>query len=128
RTVGGTLLLGAQCEVALARGEPGQALELATELIGQAARREGPPSVVPRLLKLRGHALVALGRFEEGVLARTGGCHSAPAPLEAVTAFSLAHRAAGARLCPQPNEPDGVDEPKGPVGSSSRSPHASRGD
>ena len=68
-TVGGALVLGAQCEVALARGEPGQALELADELIGQAAQRERPPSVVPRLLKLRGHALVALGRFEDGVLA-----------------------------------------------------------
>src|SRR5207302_4628314 len=69
RTVGGTLLLGAQCEVALARGRHVQALELADELIGQAAQRERPPSGVPRLLKLRGHALVALGRFEDGVLA-----------------------------------------------------------
>ena len=69
RTVGGTLLLGAQCEVALARGEPVQALELADELIGQATQGERPPGVVPRLLKLRGHALVALGRFEDGVLA-----------------------------------------------------------
>src|SRR5436305_12802326 len=35
---------------------------------------------------------------------------------------------AGARLCPRPSDLDGIDEPERPVGSSSPSPHVSRGD
>jgi DNA-binding CsgD family transcriptional regulator/nucleoside-triphosphatase THEP1 len=56
-------------EVALLRGAPELALAIADEFLALDAQRNGPPAVMPRLLKLRGEALVALGRPEDGASA-----------------------------------------------------------
>ena len=64
QTVGQRLVWTACAELALARGEPAQALDITDRLIASAANLSSD-RVIPRLWKLRGEALVALGRTEE---------------------------------------------------------------
>jgi DNA-binding CsgD family transcriptional regulator len=52
-------------ELALAKGEPGHALEIADRLV-HSAKNTTPATVIPRLWLLRGSALTQLKRFDEG--------------------------------------------------------------
>ena len=54
-------------EVMLAQGHPEAALRIADQLMGSApgADRSQP---LPALLKLKGEALIALGRFDSAIL------------------------------------------------------------
>jgi len=67
-TVGGALVLGAQCEVAWRVASRGKRSSSRRTHRPGCSRRTSAKRRT-RLLKLRGHALVALGRFEDGVLA-----------------------------------------------------------
>ena len=67
RAAAAEFVLRTRGEVALLRGRPELALAIADEVLALNAQHDGPPAVMPRTLKLRGEALVALGRPEEGV-------------------------------------------------------------
>jgi DNA-binding CsgD family transcriptional regulator len=58
------LVQAARAELALARGDAGQALEIVEQLIASAAN-VSEQRVIPRLWKLRGEALAALGNLDE---------------------------------------------------------------
>jgi DNA-binding CsgD family transcriptional regulator len=62
-TLGQRLVVAGWAELALARQEPGQALELTDRLIASAPN--APGVTVPRLAFLRGRTLAALGRTDE---------------------------------------------------------------
>ena len=64
QTIGQRLVWAARADLALARGDPGQALDVADRLIASAANLSGE-RVIPRLWKLRGEALAALHREAE---------------------------------------------------------------
>jgi len=64
QTIGQRLVWATRAELALARGDPGQALDITERLIASAANLSDE-HVIPRLWKLRGEALAALGRIEE---------------------------------------------------------------
>lgn len=64
----------AQAELALARKNPAQALEIVGKLIASAQNIEAQgPHAIPRLARLRGEALAALGRATEAETALKGG-------------------------------------------------------
>ena len=62
-SLGQRLVMAARTELALARREPQQALELTDRLIASAPNANGV--IIPHLALLRGRALFALGRFTE---------------------------------------------------------------
>jgi len=62
-TIGGRLVGVGKAELALARGEPEQALQLAERLIATAPHAQ--ETAIPRLWLLRGEALAALSRLPE---------------------------------------------------------------
>jgi serine/threonine protein kinase/tetratricopeptide (TPR) repeat protein len=64
QTIGQRLVWATRAELALARGDPGLALDITERLITPAANLSDE-HVIPRLWKLRGEALAALGRIEE---------------------------------------------------------------
>ncbi len=64
QTIGQRLVWAARGDLALARGNPGLALDITDRLIASAANLSGE-RVIPRLWKLRGEALVALHREAE---------------------------------------------------------------
>jgi DNA-binding CsgD family transcriptional regulator len=64
QTNGERLVWVARAELALARDEPGQARSISEQLIASAVN-PFDEQVIPRLWKLRGEALAALGRTEE---------------------------------------------------------------
>jgi DNA-binding CsgD family transcriptional regulator/tetratricopeptide (TPR) repeat protein len=66
RTLTERRMVWAWGELALAQGEPHAALQIAERLIASAPG-EMRPQPIPRLLKLKGEALVALGRLSEAV-------------------------------------------------------------
>jgi predicted ATPase/DNA-binding CsgD family transcriptional regulator len=61
QTIGQRLVWAARAELALARGDPGQALDITNRLIASATNLSGE-YVIPRLWKIRGEALAALDR------------------------------------------------------------------
>jgi DNA-binding CsgD family transcriptional regulator len=64
QTLGQRLVWAARAELALARGDPGRALDITDRLIASASNLSDG-HVVPRLWKLRGEVLSALGRVAE---------------------------------------------------------------
>src|SRR5216684_2760099 len=64
QTIGQRLVWAARADLALARGDPGQALDITERLIASASNLSDK-HVIPRLWKLRGEALAALGRRAE---------------------------------------------------------------
>ena len=64
QTIGQRLVWVARAELALDRGEPGQTLSITEQLIASALNLSDE-RVIPRLWKLRGEALAALGRVVE---------------------------------------------------------------
>ncbi|GAC1350236.1 MAG: hypothetical protein NVSMB27_30830 [Ktedonobacteraceae bacterium] len=64
QTKGQRLVWAARADLALARSDPGTALDITDRLIASASNLSGE-SVIPRLWKLRGEALAALGRIAE---------------------------------------------------------------
>jgi len=64
QTIGQRLVWAARADLALARHNPGQALDITDRLIASAANLSDE-RVIPRLWKLRGEALAALHRAEE---------------------------------------------------------------
>jgi DNA-binding CsgD family transcriptional regulator len=64
QTIGQRLVWTARAELALARDDAGLTLEITEQLIASAANLSSE-HVIPRLWKLRGEALMALGRVEE---------------------------------------------------------------
>ena len=64
QTIGQRLVWATRAELALARGDPGLALDITERLIASAANLSDE-HIIPRLWKLRGEALAALGRIEE---------------------------------------------------------------
>src|SRR5690606_3074801 len=88
RTLAGRQLLASRAELALARGEPGAALEVLDVLLG---RGDGPRPLadagraMPRLALLRAEALAALGRVGEAeaalAAARAGAAAQDALPL-----------------------------------------------
>jgi DNA-binding CsgD family transcriptional regulator len=64
QTIGQRLVWAARADLALARGDPGLALDITERLIASAANMS-EERVIPRLWKLRGEALVALHREAE---------------------------------------------------------------
>jgi DNA-binding CsgD family transcriptional regulator len=64
QTIGQRLVWAARADLALARGDPGLALDITDRLIASAANLSGE-RVIPRLWKLRGEALAALQREAE---------------------------------------------------------------
>jgi DNA-binding CsgD family transcriptional regulator/Flp pilus assembly protein TadD len=64
QTIGQRLVWSARADLALARSDPELALDIADQLIASAANLTGE-RVIPRLWKLRGEALTALGRIAE---------------------------------------------------------------
>jgi DNA-binding CsgD family transcriptional regulator len=64
QTIGQRLVWAARADLALAGGDSGRALDITDRLIASAANLSGE-RVIPRLWKLRGEALAALGRIEE---------------------------------------------------------------
>lgn len=66
QTLGQRLVYSARVELALARGEPAQALEITDQLIESAVHAKPDGSNILGVALLRGQALSALGRFAEG--------------------------------------------------------------
>jgi tetratricopeptide (TPR) repeat protein len=64
QTIGQRLVWATRAELALARGDPGPTLDITERLITSAANLSNE-HVIPRLWKLRGETLAALGRVEE---------------------------------------------------------------
>ena len=64
QTMGQRIVWVARADLALACGDPGQALDITDRLIASAANLSGE-RVIPRLWNLRGEALAALHRSEE---------------------------------------------------------------
>ena len=64
QTIGQRLVWAARADLALARGDPGLALDITERLIASAANLSNE-RVIPRLWKLRGEALAALQRAAE---------------------------------------------------------------
>jgi DNA-binding CsgD family transcriptional regulator len=64
QTIGQRLVWAARADLALARGDPGQALVITDRLIASASNLSDE-HVIPRLWKLRGEALAALGLAAE---------------------------------------------------------------
>jgi DNA-binding CsgD family transcriptional regulator len=64
QTIGQRLVWAARAELALARSDPEQALDITNRLIESAANLSDE-HVIPLLWKLRGEALAGLGRLEE---------------------------------------------------------------
>jgi tetratricopeptide (TPR) repeat protein len=64
QTIGQRLVWVARAELAMARGDPGLALDITERLIASAANLSDE-HVVPLLWKLRGEAMAGLGRTEE---------------------------------------------------------------
>jgi DNA-binding CsgD family transcriptional regulator len=64
QTIGQRLVWAARADLALARGDPGTALEITEHLI-RSASNLSDEHVIPRLWKMRGEALFALGRIAE---------------------------------------------------------------
>jgi DNA-binding CsgD family transcriptional regulator/tetratricopeptide (TPR) repeat protein len=64
QTIGQRLVWAARAELALARGDPGQALDITDRLIVSATNLSAK-HVIPHLWKLRGEALSALSRVAE---------------------------------------------------------------
>jgi len=64
QTMGQRLMWAARAELALARGDPGLALDITEQLIASAANLSSE-RVIPHLWKLRGEALAALHRTAE---------------------------------------------------------------
>ncbi len=64
QTIGQRLVWAARADVALARGDPGQALDITERLIASAANLSSE-YVIPRLWKLRGKAMAALHQTAE---------------------------------------------------------------
>jgi len=64
QTIGQRLVWAARADLALARGDPGLALDITDRLIASAANLSNE-RVIPRLWKLRGEALAALHRSAE---------------------------------------------------------------
>ncbi len=64
QTIGQRLVWAARADLALARGDPGMALDITERLIASASNLSAE-SVIPRLWKMRGEALAALGRTAE---------------------------------------------------------------
>jgi tetratricopeptide (TPR) repeat protein len=64
QTTGQRLVWAARADLALARSDPGMALDITERLISSATNLSDE-RVIPRLWKLRGEALAALGRIEE---------------------------------------------------------------
>ncbi len=64
QTIGQRLVWAARADLALARSDPGQALDI-TERLSASASNLSDESVIPRLWKLRGEALAALGSIAE---------------------------------------------------------------
>ncbi|GAC1669098.1 MAG: hypothetical protein PVS3B1_07320 [Ktedonobacteraceae bacterium] len=64
QTIGQRLVWAARADLALARSDPDTALDITERLIASAANLSGT-SIIPRLWKLRGEALAALGRSAE---------------------------------------------------------------
>ncbi len=64
QTIGQRLVWAARAELALARSDPGLALDITERLIASAANLSDE-DVIPRLWKLRAEALAALGRVAE---------------------------------------------------------------
>jgi DNA-binding CsgD family transcriptional regulator len=65
QTVGQRLVWAARADLALARSDPGMALDITERLIARASNLSDE-YVIPRLWKLRGEALTVLGRVAEG--------------------------------------------------------------
>jgi DNA-binding CsgD family transcriptional regulator len=68
QTIGQRLVWAARAELALARSDPDQALDITDQLIASAANLSDE-RVIPHLWKLRGEALVGLGRIAEAEIA-----------------------------------------------------------
>jgi predicted ATPase/DNA-binding NarL/FixJ family response regulator len=64
QTIGQRLIWAARADLALARGDPGLALDITDQLIASASNLSDE-HVIPRLWKLRGEALAMLGRTAE---------------------------------------------------------------
>jgi len=64
QTIGQRLIWAARADLALARGDPALALDITDRLIASATNLSDK-QVIPRLWKLRGETLAALGRTEE---------------------------------------------------------------
>ena len=64
QTKGQRLVWAARADLALARSDPGTVLDITERLIASASNLSDE-SVIPRLWKLRGETLAALGRTEE---------------------------------------------------------------
>src|SRR5713101_2186705 len=64
QTIGQRLVWAARADLALARSDPGTALDITEQLIASASNLSAE-SVIPRLWKMRGEALAALGRTAE---------------------------------------------------------------
>ncbi len=65
QTMGHRLIYCARVELALARGEPGRALEIIGQLIGSAANAKPDGTNILRVSLLRGQALAALGNYRD---------------------------------------------------------------
>src|SRR5262249_50824926 len=86
--------------VALARGKKKEALAIVDELLA-TARGEGKGQPIPWLLKLRGEALLPLGRIEEAIIALEAALrgarerHETPAEWQVRISLGRAYQAAG---------------------------------
>lgn len=78
RGFGERLLSVVYADLALARNDPTQALQIVEELIATTLNRT-PETVIPRLWKLRGEALTRLKRFDEAETALRGARDTAAA-------------------------------------------------
>ncbi len=78
QTIGQRLVWAARAELALASGDPGQALDITDRLIATATNLSDE-RVIPRLCKLRGEALSALDRVAEAEAALRDAQESARA-------------------------------------------------
>jgi DNA-binding CsgD family transcriptional regulator/predicted negative regulator of RcsB-dependent stress response len=81
-------------ELALAQGHPDIALDIADTLLITAPGADSTKQPIPWLLKLKGEALVALGRTEEAIRALSEAAHGALQRQEQVLLWHI-HRAAG---------------------------------
>jgi tetratricopeptide (TPR) repeat protein len=75
RTFAQTMYWYARAELALARGDAAQALRILDELIASVPNAT-PQTVIPRLWKSRGEALLALGRLSEAETVLHAACNS----------------------------------------------------